>query len=148
MLRALEREGVEYALVGSMAMAAQGLVRATRDIDLFVAPSAANVDRLRRALDSVFHDPCIAEISADDLAGEYPAIRYVPPGGDIAIDLLSRLGAAFAYHDIETERLDVDGVAIQVATPRMLIRMKRGTLRPLDHADAAALRRRFNIEDD
>ena len=32
-LAAFEREDVRYVLVGSMAMAAQGLIRATRDID-------------------------------------------------------------------------------------------------------------------
>ena len=37
-LRAFDREGVRYALVGSMAMAAQGIVRATRDMDVFVSP--------------------------------------------------------------------------------------------------------------
>lgn len=146
-LRALEAEGVEYALVGSMAMAAHGVVRATGDMDVFVSPTAENVERLRRALDEVFHDPCVAEIVVEDLSGEYPAVRYVPPEGDISIDLLARLGTAFAYADIETEHVEVDGVRIRVATPGMLVRMKQGTLRPLDHADAAALRRRFGIED-
>jgi len=37
-LAALEQHGVQYVLVGSMAMAAQGLIRATRDIDFFVSP--------------------------------------------------------------------------------------------------------------
>jgi hypothetical protein len=37
-LAALDREGVRYVLIGSMAMAAQGLIRATRDIDFFVSP--------------------------------------------------------------------------------------------------------------
>ena len=51
-LAAFEREGVEYVLIGSMAMAAQGLIRATRDVDFFVSPEPENVDRLRRALKS------------------------------------------------------------------------------------------------
>ncbi len=147
-LRALEDEGVEYALVGSMAMAAQGLVRATLDMDLFLAPTPDNVDRLKRALRKVFDDPCIDEIDVADLAGEYPAIRYVPPTAGVSIDLLARLGEAFSFADIETEMVDVAGVHVRVATPRMLVRMKRGTLRPLDHADAAALRARFQIEDE
>ncbi|MFZ5477410.1 MAG: nucleotidyl transferase AbiEii/AbiGii toxin family protein [Myxococcota bacterium] len=147
-LRALEREGVRYALVGSMAMAAQGLVRATQDLDLFVDPTPDNVERLKRALRSVFDDPCIDEIAADDLSGEYPAIRYVPPDGTFSVDLLARLGEAFSFDDIETETLEIEGVHLRVATPRMLVRMKRDTLRPLDHADAAALRRRFGIEDE
>lgn len=147
-LRALEAEGVEYTLVGSMAMAAQGLVRATHDLDLFVAPTPENIERLKRALRSVFNDPCIDEITAADLAGEYPAVRYVPPTGGISIDVIGRLGEAFAYQDIESEVLEIEGIRLRVATPRMLVRMKRGTLRPLDHADAAALRRRFQIEDE
>lgn len=44
-LAAFDRHRVEYVLVHSMAMAAQGLVRATRDMDVFVAPDAANVDQ-------------------------------------------------------------------------------------------------------
>jgi hypothetical protein len=147
-LRALEAEGVQYALVGSMAMAAQGLVRATQDMDIFVNPSPENVLRLRRALNAVFADPCVEEITVADLAGEYPAVRYVPPAGEVSIDILGRLGTAYAYADIETEVAEVDGVRIRVATPRMLVRMKRDTLRALDRADAAALRQRFKIEDE
>ena len=63
-LAALEREGVRYVLIGSMGMAAQGLVRATRDIDFFVTPDPENVERLKKALKSVFDDPRIDEISA------------------------------------------------------------------------------------
>src|SRR5436305_4968589 len=94
-LAAFEREGVEYVLIGSMAMAAQGLIRATRDLDFFVAPTEANVDRLRRALRSLYDDdPNVTQITAADLAGDYPAIEYVPPAGDYSIDILSRLGEA------------------------------------------------------
>jgi hypothetical protein len=79
-LAAFEREGVEYVLVGSMEMAAHGLVRATRDLDFFVSPAAANVDRLKRALKSLYEDdPNVDLISSDDLAGDYPAIEYVLP---------------------------------------------------------------------
>jgi hypothetical protein len=37
-LAALVREHVEFVVIGSMAMAAQGLPRATHDLDLFVSP--------------------------------------------------------------------------------------------------------------
>jgi hypothetical protein len=60
-LSAFEREHVEYVLVGSMGMAVLGVIRATRDIDVFVAPDEDNVARLRRALASVFDDPSIDE---------------------------------------------------------------------------------------
>jgi hypothetical protein len=146
-LAALEREEVRYVLVGSMGMAVLGVIRATRDIDFFVDPTPDNVARLRSALRSVYADPCIEEITAEDLGGEYPAIQYVPPEGDFWIDLLARLGERFRYDDIEWQGVDIDGVTVRVATPWMLYRMKRDTVRPQDEVDAAELKRRFEIEE-
>jgi hypothetical protein len=147
-LAAFARHGVEYVLVGSMAMAAQGLVRATRDMDVFVAPDPGNVERLRAALRELFEDPSIDEIRSEDLIGDYPAVQYVPPGGEYWIDILARLGEAFRFADLEAEVLEVEGLRIKVATPRMLYRMKRDTVRPQDRLDAAELRRRFGLEED
>jgi hypothetical protein len=147
-LAALAREGVEYVMVGSMAMAAQGLVRATRDVDLFVSPTAANVERLRRALKGLYQDdPNVDQILAEDLAGDYPALEYVPPGAAYSLDILSRLGEAFRYETIESEELVLDGIRVRVATPAMLYRMKKDTVRPQDQVDAEHLRRLFKLEE-
>ena len=118
-----------------------------RYADLFVRPTADNVARLRRALSAVWSDPDIDAIVASDLAGDYPTIRYGPPDGSFTLDLLSRLGERFSYEDIETATVELEGESVRAATPRMLDVMKRDTLRPLDRADAAALRRTFDIED-
>ncbi len=147
-LAALDREGVRYVLVGSMAMAALGVIRATRDMDFFVSPDSDNVERLKAALRSVFHDPHIDEISAEDLAGDFPAIQYVPPKGDYSLDILSRLGDAFRYEDLESQEMVVDGIRVRVATPRMLYRMKKDTVRPRDKADAAELKETFGLAEE
>jgi hypothetical protein len=132
-----------------MALAAQGLVRATRDIDLFVAADEENVAKLRCALKTVFpDDTSIDEITAEDLGGDYPAIQYTPPHGQYSIDILARLGERYAYQDIESEAMDLEGVCVHVATPRMLYRMKRNTVRPQDRIDAEALRQRFGIDEE
>src|SRR5512141_2127425 len=102
LLAALQTAGVRYSLVGSMAMAAHGLVRATRDLDLFVDSEVQNVGRLRAALQSVFDDPSIDEIRGEDLRGEYPAISYAPPSGEFTIDILARIGEAFSFSEIES----------------------------------------------
>jgi len=148
-LAAFEREGVRYVLVGSMAMAAQGIVRATRDADFFVAPDEDNVARLRRALKSVFDDdPNVDEITAADLGGDYPAVEYTPPHERYSMDILSRLGEAFRYEDLEAEDVNVEGVRARVATPRMLYRMKKDTVRPQDRLDAETIRTRFGLKDE
>ncbi len=99
-LTALERRGVRYAVFGAVALNIHGFVRATEDLDLFVAPGSENIAALKEALSDVFKDPAIAEISAEDLLGDYPAVQYVPPTGDFHLDILTRLGEAFLYTDL------------------------------------------------
>jgi hypothetical protein len=148
LLREFERHQVDYALIGGVALNLHGIVRATEDIDLFVRPDEANVERLRQALRAVWPDPDIEQITAADLAGEYPTVRYGPPAEEFVIDLLSRLGSVFQFDDIQTETIDIEGVRVRLATPAMLYRMKRDTIRPIDRADAVALREKFGLEDE
>ena len=147
-LEAFEREGVQYVIIGAVALSLQGLARATQDLDVFVAPEEENIDRLRTALQTVFDDHHLDEITAADLLGDYPAIQYVPPEGSFHIDILTRLGDAFRFEDLESERVDFDGLEVTVVTPRTLFRMKNATGRPQDRADAERLRARFGFEDE
>ena len=147
-LSALEREGVEYVIFGAVALNLQGLARATEDLDIFVAPTEENIRRLRAALTSVFDDPHIEEITAEDLLGDYPAVQYVPPEGVFYIDILTRLGEAFRFEDLTSERIDFDGLEVSVVTAATLYRMKKGTVRPRDQGDAERLRQRFGFEEE
>lgn len=148
-LRAFEAEGLEYVLIGAAAMGIHGVVRATEDLDLFIRGTADNVARLQRAFRSAYGpDPNIDEIRADDLLGAYPAVRYYPPSGDLYFDVMTRLGTAASYDTVEMEIKRVDEVAIRVASPRALYRLKKDTVRPLDHQDAAMLRQAFDLEDE
>jgi len=148
-LRAFEATGLEYVLIGAAAMGFHGVVRATEDLDLFIRATPENIERLRAALRQTYdNDPHIDEISSSDLLGEYPAVRYFPPTGDLYFDLLTRLGETADYDSIEAEIMEVEGTRVRVATPMALFRLKKGTIRTQDHADAAALRERFNLKDE
>jgi len=146
-LAALEARGVRYAIFGAVALNLHGLARSTEDLDLFIAPTADNVERLKQALRDVIADPEIDDISSADLLGEYPAIQYFPPGAAFHVDILTRLGDAFTFDDLETQRLSFEGLTVTAVTPRMLYRMKRDTVRLKDKADAAALRQRFGMDE-
>jgi hypothetical protein len=146
-LAALEREGVKYVVFGAVALALHGLPRATEDLDIFVAPERDNIERLKAALRSVFDDPCIDEISADDLLGEYPAVQYVPPTGNFHIDVLTRLGERFDFASLASEKVDFDGVSVSTVTPETLYRMKKDTVRPKDWGDAQRIARRFGLKE-
>jgi hypothetical protein len=117
-LRAFEAAGLEYVLIGATAMGFHGVVRATEDLDLFIRATSENVERLRQALRASYDDdPHIDEISSADLLGEYPAVRYYPPTGDLYFDVLTRLGEASSFDTVESEVKDFDGIRVNVATP-------------------------------
>lgn len=148
-LRAFEAARLEYVLIGATAMGFHGVVRATEGIDLFIRATAENVDRLRTALRQAYEDdPHINEISSADLMGEYPAVRYYPPTGDLYFDFLTRLGESASFETVEAEIKEIQGTRVRVATPLALYRLKKGTIRAQDHADAALLRERFNLQDE
>ena len=148
LIEALERERVDYAVFGAAALNLHGLARFTDDLDLFIAPDRGNVERLKRALAAVFDDPSIEEISADDLLGDYPAVQYIPPEGTFHIDILTRLGEAFRFDDLEVARIPFEELTVSVVTPRTLYEMKKDTVRLKDRADAELLRERFSLEED
>ena len=146
-LASLDREQVDYVLVGGAAVVFHGIVRATEDLDIFVRPTPENIDRLRKALKAVYDDPSIDEISTEDLLGDYPAVRYYPPSGELFLDILTRLGEFASFEDLEAEQIESDGVRITVASPRTLYWMKKDTVRGIDHMDAERLQEKFGIED-
>ncbi|HSW40777.1 MAG TPA: nucleotidyl transferase AbiEii/AbiGii toxin family protein [Acidobacteriota bacterium] len=132
-LRAFQEKDLEYVLIGATAMGFHGLIRATEDVDLLIRPTPENVERLRKALqDTYSDDPSIQDIRTEDLLGDYPAVRYYPVNGDLFFDILTRLGDAASYETVESQKFEVEGVRVQVATPQALYKLKKDTVRPID----------------
>ena len=95
-------------------------------MDLLIRPTPENVERLRRALGAAYSgDPNAEGIRTEDLLGDYPAVRYYPPNGDLFFDILTRLGDSARYETVESEVKEVEGVRVRVATPQALYRLKR-----------------------
>jgi hypothetical protein len=146
-VEAFNREGVEYKIFGGVAVNFHGIPRTTEDVDFFVAPSPENVARIKRALRSIWDDPNLDEIEDDDMLGDYPSFTYDPPKESFGIDVVSRLGEAFAYDDLDAETREIRGVPVRFVTAATLYRMKRDTVRPIDKIDALKLRARFDLKE-
>ena len=137
------------ACFGATAMGFHGVVRATEDVDMLVRAAPESIQRFRAALRAAFaNDPTVEEIRAEDLLGDYPAVRYYPPRGDLYLVVMTRLGEMASFDSVESELKEIEGVRVRVATPAALHRLKRGTVRAIDRQDAAALRERFDLIDD
>lgn len=117
--RALNQEGVRYALFGGLAVGAQGLPRATKDIDLFLNEDPENVRAAVRALQAVFNDPDLDEITPEELAS-YGLVRYGVQDYDFVIDPTQRIGdvfRVFRFEDLEVDKIEFLGETVPVFLP-------------------------------
>ena len=132
--RRLEAEGVEYAIIGGYALALQGVVRLTEDVDVLVRPTLENARRWVRAL-SQLPDGAARELEGDDtLHAEPYAIRI---NDEFTVDVMNS-ASGLSWEDLAPYRVCVEG--IQVISLEGLLRMKaKGRLK--DQADAEAIRK-------
>jgi len=136
-LKALWQEKVEYILIGGFAVIIHGMPRVTQDLDIFVKMDPENIDKLRKALKTVFNDDSIDGITFSDLK-DYSVIRYGTPNG-FYIDILGRIGEVAVYDDLEYETITVEGIQVRIAAIETLYWLKKDTLRLADRRDAAFL---------
>ena len=135
-LSAFIDERVEFLVVGGYAMAAHRLPRATKDLDLWVRPTADNAVRVLRALDT-FGAPRHG-LTAVDLESQGTIYQVgVPPN---RIDVITTVdGVVFAEAWADRAEIDIDGLRIPVIDRRHLVINKRTVGRPQDVVDADLL---------
>jgi predicted nucleotidyltransferase len=139
--RALNEAGARYVLIGGFAMIAHGLVRPTKDIDLLIDDSPENVSRVKKGL-GILADNAAAEVADDDIRS-YTVVRVAD---EVVVDLMGRAcGLDYAAVMADAETMELQGVAVPVASAQTLIRTKE-TLRPSDAADRGYLRSRIDAK--
>jgi hypothetical protein len=113
MLRTLEKHRAQYLIIGGVAVCYHAKPRYTRDFDLWVEPSEANVERVNRAL-ADFGSPHLLDYGVSD---QVVQIGVEPNRIDV---LLSIPGVRFetawpkrvraCYGDVETNYIDIDSL--------------------------------------
>jgi hypothetical protein len=99
---------------------APGAGRVTKDIDFLVDDAPDNLGRVRSAL-GVLADNAAVEASAEDVR-RYSVVRIAD---EIVIGLMSRAcGVTYPDAIADSEILEVDGVAVPIASRRTLIRTR------------------------
>ena len=138
LLQCLNDRKVHYLIIGGYAVSYYSEPRYTKDLDLFVEPSATNSRRLRRALDE-FGAP-VDNLERDDFA--IPGLLYVfglPPS---RVDILNRVkGVRFAGAWQRRKVVEIDGVKMPFVSLKDLKRMKASMKRPQDLIDLKKLQR-------
>lgn len=142
-LRALAEHGVDYVLIGGLAVQTHGHVRTTNDAALIPAPAAANLERLAaalRSLDARVLNP--GEEGTEIDATMLPrATIWQFASRDGGIDVMHEVPGGRSYDELCERALHVQLGDIDVPVVGLddLIQMKLARGRPVDLADVASL---------
>ena len=138
LLAAFNARGVEFLVVGAHALAAHGLVRATKDLDVWVRPEPGNAARALAAL-AEFGAP-LHDLTVDDLAR--PGLIFQIGVAPIRIDVITAIDGV-EFEDAWAERLAASFAdqAAGVLSRRHLIVNKRAAGREQDLLDVKWLER-------
>ena len=136
LLRAFNAHGVEYLVVGAHALAAHGHVRATKDLDVWVRPTADNAKRVLEAL-AEFGAP-LDDLSADDLAS--PGTVFQIGVEPVRIDVMTEIDGV-GFDEAWSDRVETrfGGEPTAVLSKRALIANKKASGRLQDLADLEKL---------
>jgi hypothetical protein len=145
-LRALVQGGVEFVLIGGLAVGMHGAVRATRDVDIVPSPARINLERLAAVVEAIGG----RQIGVDT---EFLPHQPNDPDGLAAggsfqlatvhgqLDILQEGGAIPRYEELAraAPSTDFEGLRIHYCSRDHLIAMKRTASRPLDLRDLEEL---------
>lgn len=141
LLRSLVEGGVEFVLIGGLAVGMHGAVRATRDVDIVPDPAPDNLGRLATVVSALEG----RQIGVDtEFLPHQPDAAGLAAGGSFQLatihgqlDILQEGGAIPAYAELADAALktEYEGLPIRYCSREHLIAMKRAARRPLDLRD-------------
>jgi len=144
LLAEFNAHSVEFLVVGAHALAAHGLVRATRDLDVWVNPTSENASRVLEALEAFgapLHDLTVEDISSP---GTVFQIGVAP----IRIDVLTEIEGV-TFPEAWADRLEItfEDQSVGVLSREHIIENKNAVGRDQDLVDVKWLRENAAKED-
>jgi hypothetical protein len=137
---ALNAAGIEYVIVGGLAVGAHGVVRATRDVDIVAAPDQRNTERLAKCLQALGGEHPIEGPLTGEALARPASFKVQTRHGDVQV--LNRMEGIPSFGELRRDQIHVE-IALDAIAPvcslAHLRAMKRAADRPRDRVDLAEL---------
>ena len=136
LLVALARAGVDFAIVGGLAVILNGYPRFTLDVDIVISDKRENVHRLLECL-AGWGEGWARELKPEDFAAQEGAVRITE---DFDLDVFTRMRG----HTIDDFRprlkyIQIEESRVAYISPEDLIALKKDSWRDKDKMDVAAM---------
>ena len=146
-LLALAEHGVDFVVIGGIAVQTHGYIRGTRDVDVVARPTVLNFTRLSEALADLRAEPRAAgvpKLTDPHALSRAPLIPVLTSAGPLDVVHVEHLAGGPRDYDSLRDaalRVELEGREIAVAGLPDLVRMKRAAGRDQDLMDIEALTR-------
>jgi hypothetical protein len=144
LIGSLVRAGVDFVVIGGVAVVIQASPRFTRDLDITYATDATNLERLGALLVSL--DARLRDVEDEvPFTPDAATLRRVEmltlSTRDGDLDLLAHPPGAPGYRALRrhADIVELEGASVRIASLEDLIEMKRAAGRPQDEIDIASL---------
>jgi len=128
--------GVDFAVVGGVAVSLNGFVRATDDLDIIVQESPENIRRLLGCL-AQWGEGWARELKLEDFVPQEGSVRVME---DFDLDIFTRMrGRSLEDFRPRLRYLAVEALRIPYLAAADLIFLKKGSWREKDQLDVGAL---------
>ena len=128
---------VDYAVVGGVAVIANGYVRLTEDLDILVSDSRENLARLLEVLGR-FGEGYARELNPEDFTRQEGSLRVME---EFALDIFVQMrGHTLDDFRAGLRRFETGTTCFLYLSPQQLIELKQDSWRDKDRIDVAALR--------
>ena len=141
LLRRLSEAGVEFVLIGGLAVNAWGVVRGTKDVDVVVATDSENLERIAEVAVAIGGHVQRGEAllgSPFSIAAELASGEQMMIETDLGkLDVVQGLDGVLPYAELRprASEAEVLGVKVAVCSREDLLAMKRAAGRPRDLVD-------------
>lgn len=137
LLANLARAEVKFIVVGGVAVALNGFVRTTEDVDILIERTPDNIRRLLGAL-AEFGEGHARELTARDFDSVEGAVRIIE---EFPLDVFTVLsGQTYEQLIAQAKQTRIDQLELRYLNAESLIAMKEGSQREKDWIDVSALR--------
>ena len=137
LLAGLARNGVDFAVVGGMAVILNGYPRVTVDVDILAQNSPENLRKLLKHLES-WGEGAARELKVEDFGLEEGSIRVME---DFDLDMFVKMrGRTLDDFRPNLRYFESEGARIAYLSPTDLIFLKDGSWREKDKLDVAAMK--------
>jgi predicted nucleotidyltransferase len=146
-LAVLIAHGVDFVVIGGIAVQAHGYIRWTKDLDVIVRPTTLNVTKLSEALadlNSELRTSGRLRLGDPHQLKAAPLVPVLTRAGPLDIVNVDHIAGGPRNYDALREaalEVELEGSVVAVAGLSDLIRMKRAAGRDHDLADIEALTR-------